>query len=88
MSRRVDVRNQQEVKRIEITDPASLKEVASTMKRKEPFVIVTDDNDFNPLGKDRHSIEVWIGAAGGGMLMLMGAEHWYWRSWIQNPRPS
>jgi hypothetical protein len=42
------------------------------MKRKETFVIVTDDPKFNPLGRDIHSAHVWVSAAGGGFLMAIG----------------
>ena len=58
--------------KIELRDHASLQRIATAMKQKEAFVIVTDDKDFNPLGHDRHSAEMWIGAAGGGLLMVMG----------------
>jgi hypothetical protein len=58
---------------IEIKDRASLKTIADLMKRKKPFVILTDDPNFKPLGHDRHSAEIWIGAAGAGLLMYIGA---------------
>ena len=61
------------MKTIEINDHSSLEAVADAMKKKERFAVVTDDPDFRPLGLDRHSAEVWIGAAGGGMLMTFGA---------------
>ena len=57
----------------EIKDRASVEGVAAAMKNGEPFLIVTDDEAFCPLGYDRHSAEVWIGAAGGGALMIFGA---------------
>jgi hypothetical protein len=61
------------LREIEIVDKASLREIAKAMKGKERFIIVTDDPNFKPLGYDRHSAEVWIGAAGGGLLMTIGA---------------
>ena len=61
------------MKRVELTNQESLKEIAEAMKNKEPFVVVTDDKDFDPLGYDKHSAEMWIGAAGGGVLMTIGA---------------
>ncbi len=48
-------------------------EVARAMKAKERFKIVTSDRDFDPLGYDPHSAHIWIGAAGGGVLMTIGA---------------
>ena len=42
------------------------------MKNKERFMILTDDKDFKPLGYDRHSAELWVGAAGGGLMMTIG----------------
>ena len=58
--------------KIEIKDHSSLDAIASAMKSKRPIIIVTDDKDFNPLGYDRHSAEVWVGAVGGGLLMTLG----------------
>ena len=52
---------------------AEVQRIASAMKKKERFKVVTPDRDFNPLGYDRHSAHVWIGAAGGGVLMSIGA---------------
>jgi hypothetical protein len=60
------------MKRIELTDHKSLEEIAEEMKEKHQFVIITDDKDFNPLGHDKHSAEMWMGAAGGGLLMVIG----------------
>lgn len=56
-----------------IEDKQSIQSVAQAMKNKERFIIVTRDPHFNPLGYDRHSATVWIGAAGGGTLMTIGA---------------
>jgi hypothetical protein len=61
------------MKRIVLKDRASLEAVAQTMKNKEPFIIITDDENFNPLGYDRYSADIWLGAAGGGALMAIGA---------------
>ena len=61
------------MKTITIQDRKSLEQVAAAMKARERFVVVTDDPNFQPLGHDRHSAEVWIGAAGGGTLMTVGA---------------
>jgi hypothetical protein len=63
----------EKMREIEIVDKASLEAIAKAMKAKERFIIVTDDPNFKPLGYDRHSAEVWIGAAGGGLLMTIGA---------------
>ncbi len=63
----------EEPRKIEIVDKASLEAIAKAMKGKERFIIVTDDPNFKPLGYDRHSAEVWIGAAGGGLLLTIGA---------------
>ena len=60
-------------KRIELKDSDSLKEIVAAMKRKESFIITTDDPNFKPLGYDRYSAEKWIAAAGGGILMTLGA---------------
>lgn len=57
---------------IEIRDKSSLQAVAQAMKNKEKFVIATSDKDFKPLGYDKYSAELWIGAAGGGVLMAIG----------------
>ena len=54
-------------------DKDSIEMVARAMKNRERFIIVTDDEHFNPLGYDKHSAHVWIGAAGGGTLMTIGA---------------
>jgi hypothetical protein len=54
-------------------DKEAIQSVARAMKNKERFIIVTPDEHFNPLGYDRHSAHVWIGAAGGGTLMTIGA---------------
>ena len=61
------------MKTIELKDHSSLEAIAKAMKNKEQFIIVTDDQNFNPLGYDKHSAELWIGAAGGGTLMTIGA---------------
>ena len=58
---------------INLKDKASLKEIVASMKRKESFIITTDDPNFKPLGYDKYSAEKWIGAAGGGLLMTIGA---------------
>jgi hypothetical protein len=60
------------VKAIEINDRFSLQSVAAAMKNGEPFMLITDDEKFDPLSYDRHSAEIWIGAAGGGVLMTGG----------------
>ncbi len=60
-------------KKIEYKDKTSLNEIAKAMKNKETFIISTDDKKFNPLGYDRYSADKWIGAAGGGTMMLIGA---------------
>jgi hypothetical protein len=51
---------------------ASVEAIAEAMKGKETFVVVTGDKHFDPLGYDRHSAHVWVGAAGGGLLMTIG----------------
>jgi len=61
------------MKTIELKDHASLEAIAESMQSGEPFIIITDDKNFNPLGYDRHSADVWLGAAGGGTLMTIGA---------------
>ena len=61
------------MKKIEIKDHESLKKISKAMGQKEPFIIMTSDENFNPLGYDRHSAEVWVGAVGGGLLMTIGA---------------
>ena len=61
------------MERYEIVDHESLQAIARAMKKKKAFVVVTDDENFRPLGHDRHSATVWIGAAGGGALMTIGA---------------
>jgi hypothetical protein len=58
---------------IKLEGRSSLEAVVSAMRDKETFIIVSEDKDFNPLGYDLHSALVWIGAAGGGMLMILGA---------------
>ncbi len=58
--------------KIELMDRASLEAILDAMKRRTSFCIVTDDPHFNPLGFDRHSAQVWIGAAVGGILMSIG----------------
>jgi len=60
-------------KTITLADRSSLKEIVEAMKKKERFVVITDDPNFKPLGLDRYSAEKWIGAAGGGLLMTLGA---------------
>lgn len=60
------------MKIIELNDPISLDQIAKAMKAKEVFKILTSDAKFNPLGFDRHSAEVWIAAAGGGLLLTLG----------------
>jgi hypothetical protein len=60
------------MKRIEIKDHASLEDIASEMKNKHQFIIITDDKNFNPLGYDKHSAEIWVGALGGGLLVAVG----------------
>jgi hypothetical protein len=61
------------MKTFEIKDRANVEGVATAMRKGERFVIVTDDENFHPLGYDRHSADIWIGAAGGSALMLFGA---------------
>ena len=61
------------LKEIRVKDKASLEAIVEAMKKKERFIIVTDDPEFRPLGYDKHSAETWIGAAGGGLLMTIGA---------------
>ncbi len=61
------------LKEIRVKDKASLEAIVEAMKKKERFIIVTDDPEFRPLGYDKHSAEIWIGAAGGGLLMTIGA---------------
>jgi len=58
---------------IHLHDRESLLQIADAMSRRQTFVIVTDDELFHPLGTDRHSTEVWVGALGGGMLITVGA---------------
>ena len=58
---------------IRLHDRQSLAQIAQAMKKKETFVIITKDEDFDPLGTDRYSAEIWIGALGGGMLITVGA---------------
>jgi len=58
---------------ITLKDRESLQAIAKAMKKRERFIIITDDPNFKPLGYDRHSAEVWIGAVGGGLLMTIGA---------------
>jgi hypothetical protein len=60
-------------KTIELKDRSSLEEIVTSMKNKERFIIITDDPNFKPLGYDKYSAEKWIGAAGGGVLMALGA---------------
>jgi hypothetical protein len=50
-----------------------LQKIAKAMTEKKAFKIVTSDPKFDPLGLDQHSAHVWIGAAGGGLLMTIGA---------------
>ena len=57
---------------IRLTGRASLAAIANAMRKRERFAIVTEDKDFDPLGLDRHSAEVWIAAAGGGAMMTIG----------------
>ena len=54
-------------------DKAAVQRIAHAMKRKESFRIITPDSKFDPLGYDKHSAEIWLGAAGGGLLMTVGA---------------
>lgn len=58
---------------IVLADHESLNRVATAMKHGDRFAIVTEDKNFNPLGHDVHSAQVWIAAAGGGVLMAVGA---------------
>jgi len=51
----------------------ALEGIAKAMTDKRAFKILTTDSKFNPLGNDPHSAHVWIGAAGGGALMTIGA---------------
>jgi hypothetical protein len=52
---------------------SSAKAVAEAMSGHETFALVTDDERFNPLGRDVYSAHVWIETAGGGLLMVLGA---------------
>lgn len=61
------------MKRFHLKDRSSVEAISEAMRNKELFTIVTDDKDFNPLGYDSHSAEVWIGAVGGGFLMTIGS---------------
>jgi hypothetical protein len=51
----------------------NVKLIAKAFKRRNQFAILTNDPQFNPLGHDKHSAEVWIASIGGGFLMLSGA---------------
>jgi hypothetical protein len=58
---------------IDFGDRASVKAVAAAMTSHEPIALLTTDKLFKPLGHDVHSAQVWIEAAGGGHLMVLGA---------------
>jgi hypothetical protein len=58
---------------IDFGDRASVKAVAEAMTNHEPIALLTTDKLFKPLGHDVHSAHVWIEAAGGGHLMVLGA---------------
>jgi alanine racemase len=48
-------------RKIVLRDKETVNEIAAAMKKRETFIIATDDPNFNPLGYDRHSAEVWLG---------------------------
>lgn len=58
---------------IDFGDRASVKAVADAMTKHESIALLTTDRLFQPLGHDVHSAHVWIEAAGGGHLMVLGA---------------
>lgn len=60
------------MKKIRLTDKASINQIGSAMKNKETFIIITEKEKFNPLGYDQHTVDTWLKAVGNGLARGVG----------------